>query len=89
MHICTLHESVIVAGVCVLPLGSEVLSSLGVVVAAYLSLYPIVLIFPFLLTSYKVRIIIHMHMIYGSRAWNLSNQDSHEKEIISGVLYLE
>ena len=34
--------------------GSEILSSLGAVLAAYLSLYPLVLIFPFLLMSYKV-----------------------------------
>ena len=34
--------------------GSEVLSSLGVALAAYLSLYPVVLLLPFTIMSYKV-----------------------------------
>ena len=33
---------------------SDVLSALGVAIATYLSLYPVVLIFPFLLMSHKV-----------------------------------
>lgn len=36
------------------PAGSNVLSSLGLCMAAYFSFYPIVLIFPFTLISYKV-----------------------------------
>ena len=38
-----------------LPPDSDSLSSLGLAAATYLSLYPVVLIFPFLLVSYKVR----------------------------------
>ena len=33
------------------------MSTLGVVIAAYLALYPVVLIFPFLLLSFKVMIV--------------------------------
>ena len=43
-----------------LPPDSDILSSLGLAAATYLSLYPVVLIFPFLLISYKVASYIGM-----------------------------
>ncbi len=50
------------------PTGHEVLSSLCLCLAAYLSLYPVVLIFPFMIMSYRVReaVIMHSwHVVFG------------------------
>ena len=72
--VCTLESSslvymfvhVIHVHVCVYWLfsGSDVLSALGLAFAIYLSLYPVALICPFILVSYKVKTLDPFHMLH-------------------------